>query len=1362
MPVISTASPLLNAVLPLNAEAEKKQHYKNHSVNSHLVSITSPSDADARHLKKSSVSVSYNLLSWLKAWCPIKNTQKAAENDELSVMGPSLLQQAEAISAQRHEGLAPFSPPPLRLRGKAGWLMGAGILAGATAGTLTLRHNAAHQSSGATDWPAGTRTLAAPGNDSIGEYHHIENIGYFEHIPPALQSANLISESYLHPNEKDHSNSDNNHDIRSGVIGFLKKNNFLDKNVVNNQIKKEVLVSAVAEYIYGDDGDGVKTLANKEISVAKHILAETDLYGGRRGESISAEFSQAVISHWMFNQVLGMYPGEYLADKIKSNDYPSYFTVSSLKYILGLNQIFNDGLLNYQEIPADRWGEFNSMWYLYVEKEIPMLKWPEKNIDKISLGSQVFADLYAGSALLDKTHDLKKFTLNETLQIGSGLWDMVTDQGAGLDNIGYFLLPSLIIPVSNQKKLPVTRGHSFRTQVAAVEDYIHYRKEVMAIQQALTKQFERYTSAVNAWLSKGKLADKIIADCPTSELPGLPDLADGIRSKQQMREKKEKQAKQLYLNEFVKPCKKAPEKLDDEYNKLTREVVSSFQKLDENIIFSSFGTIDRTEADFILSSDVKINPVQFYMRADRPVACVHGVCRITDFDVKLKDTDLFSVNKDNQERIYALKRVMSHSTFSYRLIRVDRDIRKYINNGLLDNGFTKNYVVETDRVIDSDNFNFSITTLRSPIENNNTDAHPLIGYLSKKHSDDFYHQLYASGNDKSGLQKAWGFVKHVIPFYDCIEGIVNNDAAQAVPACMMDIIGLIPVAGQAANMAGKFGTGLAKGLRYGGRSLMRGTVGDAGTVLLKEIRLPHANEFLGLSKSALRAVDPGFELLSKGGKLLDRKLESFLRMKQSSIPLADKMSSFRSVEPLPLTTKAYMTARLPHSEIEVPIQKVGADLRGEYYSLVNPETGGMFGRHYHLLDDGRLKPVATRIHQQKIRQKSTVEINRMDQNHFPMAAHSPAIDITHIPPLRKFLSSSAYLPPHMQFNRAPIVHQGIQRHLSDDFTHMGVELKNFVTTNYNQNDVYFGRFSQTPDEIPVRFAQLKNNLQHYKEGVLLAKHCADALEYEFSRTTMRNIHGELQFAPRGNRIESYLSKVMKLDEIADANIAKIIKKEMMQRLRYHTEKIKDYLNNEIDNIYFASSDTYAHPYVYNPNSPMGFVGKEDTFRRIIIMVDNYHASPLLSTKLHLTALHEASHFSGTLDFQIAPSTSLVGDASEFIETFNDGLLGINNEYVHIDDDFINAYRREFPHIAITEGQFRELLKRDPVLRANAFIENADFLARIISDLASRARHNSDMYHRSRRETQLPRSMVSVLLYRLMIASMKSVTPDAHV
>lgn len=123
---------------------------------------------------------------------------------------------------------------------------------------------------------------------------------------------------------------------------------------------------------------------------------------------------------------------------------------------------------------------------------------------------------------------------------------------------------------------------------------------MLAVEQMLTGKFERYKSAINAWLSKGALADEIIADCPVSELVSLPDIADGIRSPQQRREKKQRSAKQAYMNGIRKPCGNAPETLDDEYKKLTKAVADSFEEIDKFLIWAALVATDKNELDFFL------------------------------------------------------------------------------------------------------------------------------------------------------------------------------------------------------------------------------------------------------------------------------------------------------------------------------------------------------------------------------------------------------------------------------------------------------------------------------------------------------------------------------------------------------------------------------------------------------------------------------------------------------------------------------------------------------------------------------------------------------------------------------------------
>lgn len=156
------------------------------------------------------------------------------------------------------------------------------------------------------------------------------------------------------------------------------------------------------------------------------------------------------------------------------------------------------------------------------------------------------------------------------------------------------------------------------------------------------------------------------------------------------------------------------------------------------------------------------------------------------------------------------------------------------------------------------------------------------------------------------------------------------------------------------------------------------------------------------------------------------------------------------------------------------------------------------------------------------------------------------------------------------------------------------------------------------------------------------------------------------------------------------------------------------------------------------------------------MVDNFHVAEQIGTRMHLTTLHEVSHFSGSLDFHVAPSTSRVGDASEFMESFVDGLYGRNGESIAIDYKFLEVYRQQYPNIAINEIQFKEILKIDPMLRANAFMENADFLARMISDLGSGRAFNSDTIARVSRAAPPLQFDMMFMLYRCAIENMRTI------
>ena len=1303
------------------------------------IDLISSSDNEKMILKHSQPSLSYRIIMWFRNYFIKHDPEEIPREIELEYMGQSLSLQSEELSAQLQEQLAPVISSPLKLKGKTGLFLGAGVLASVTTGTLAYRHYTANKPETlADDFPIqSAQREPAINHRSINQ--NIENFLPYARVSRHTQHYNNfhIRKSYTVP--------DSHHNRSQNLIDLLQQENILKNDMLVRNIKKEILISSVAEYIFNNAEGMLEQQVSREKRVATSILADNQLYGGRENEVINLNFSRAVIRHWLFHIILDMSPGEYVANKVREDSYPDYFTISSLRILLSLKYLFQEELLNHSDIPGNQLGAVNTLWDFYLENEVPMLKLSRKKTDSILLNSQDFADLYTGSVFLDSEGYLTQYSLAEVKKVGESLWQIALSEDININTLGFYLFPSLVITASDGRK-------EFNSPVNILENYVQYRKKVMDIQQDIMRMYNRYTSAANNWLSKGKLADKIISSCPAAELPALNYALSQFASL----EKKHEEAKQFYLNGITKPCRDAPDNLQDEYEKLTKSVADSFFEIDKMLSWLAISKANKNELDFIFSPDSKIKKVQFSMRTNRPAGIVHGIGVITDFEVFLKNTDLFSVCLNNSERIYALKR-LTEGSLSYQLIRVDYNIRNYIDNGLLDySRFSSNYRVKEGKVIDSDTFIFKINPINPPVIQESDKYQAIIDYLAKGHSDDLYHSLYQQGNDKSDIQNIWQYVKHLIPFYDCVEAVVDGDAVQAVPACLMDIISMIPVSGQAASIGGKFTISLLKGINKGGVALGRSTIKNSGTVLLRDIRLPKVSEWAALSKNTLRAVDPGFELVTRGGKVLSKKLDSFLNKQKDGHLLAVKISSFHSLEKPPLTSNTYTHARFPDSSVNIPVKKIATEQGNDIYTLVDPDTGELFGKYYNVRGNKQLKPVSAEIYKQQARQP----IYHMDQNNendLVEQNHGPLIDITHIPAQMNFLPSSFYIPLEMHLTGLPYLQPGFYRHLADDFNQIAVEIKNFVTMSYHQNDVFYCGFNQNIETIPVAFSQLRHDFQQYKNEVLLAKSYVNSLYHEFVKYTRTNIFGKLCFQSRGNRIEAYLSKVLQLNTIADTNIVSVIKQEAMERLFFHTQRIKDYLEYEINNIYFVSSHTEAHPYIHRASCPMGFVHKQDDFRRVIIMVDNYQASPILSTQVHLTTLHEVSHYSGTLDFQIAPSTSLVGDASEFMETFHDGILGVNGESVDIKDTFIDSYRHEHPDIDINESHIRELLKRDPVLRANAFMENADFLARMIADLGSRTPYNRDVRGRMKRTAITSLKEMTFLISKLVIGDTKSLT-----
>lgn len=381
---------------------------KNNSIEKGIVSISS-SGYEKKTLKKliSDICNSMNLrlnnsYSKNESILPLTDMQ-------FKYTGQSLQQQSEDISAQLQDRLVPTFSSPFTLKGKMGLCLGAGLLSNIT--SCTHYSHPGIKTSHDISLP---RELSG---STIGEYSDAYSM---EHSSPQKCRSVTIDSSDKHSVKNNFGGiisfcEQNN---SQHLVDFLRKAGILSHDLSSGDLKKEVLVSAVAKYLYDHSLSTPDQKKNRHNDVAISILKDNDLYEPGQEKVINENMTELIISYWLFHAVLNMSPEQYITNKMSSSRYPEYFTVGSIRALLGLNDLFKSNLLSYQDIPSENWGEFNAMWYYYLGHEIPILKYPRSAVDGISLSSQEFSELNAGSGILSGDRYSTGYTLSEVIQRG--------------------------------------------------------------------------------------------------------------------------------------------------------------------------------------------------------------------------------------------------------------------------------------------------------------------------------------------------------------------------------------------------------------------------------------------------------------------------------------------------------------------------------------------------------------------------------------------------------------------------------------------------------------------------------------------------------------------------------------------------------------------------------------------------------------------------------------------------------------------------------------------------------------------------------------------------------------------------------
>lgn len=741
--------------------------------------------------------------------------------------------------------------------------------------------------------------------------------------------------------------------VNEKIILFFRRDNILQEN----NASREQLISTVAGYLFASDSANIPGHVTETELLAREILDAAGLYGGLKQDVISKVQAEYVVRHWIFINVLGMSPDEYIASHIAAQEYPARFDVKDVHILLSPQQLHENNLLNMNKIPEERRKDFISMWLSFLKKEMPFLRYESHDFNLTSLGDFDLASLYTGSRILDGI-GLKNYLKQDAIFIGEKMWEMASSEGVNEDQIHLFCAPSLFFLAMFTPEAINQNRHIRSISLKAIDRYAQYRMTTGELHKDIKLRYKNYQTAVSQWFSKERLAGNIVSQCGENGIPQYPDIEQTDRIEFRSGKDPKYYAIQSYLNGWAKPCHNAPDNLNNEYLRLTSNVAEQFYQIDTILVHCALSALPENEKKFFSSPSASMHAVNFSMKSFMDSRDVHGLPFHDDIRVFMKNTDLIAIKGGDEERIYALKRTYDDSNGAYRFFRVDRDITKYINNDLLSyKRFGGGYKVQGDRIYAyGARFIYSIASEAKELVEGKDKEKKLVGYISSIHRNHLYDALFQSGNDRSDLQRIWQVVKNFIPFYDCIEGILDKDALKAIPSCLIDAFTFMSVFIKAASMSARFAIGVVGGLRQGATIAGKYSLKSGMRSGLSVISLPTTAELSALSLKALKALDPGIDILTGLSKKYIDKLIIRLSDDERTSYLARKITVSKEFTQIPSFSAGIpKMALLPFSRLKVPIMDSGIINGKNTYVLFNPDTGQAFGKRYLLADD-RLIP----------------------------------------------------------------------------------------------------------------------------------------------------------------------------------------------------------------------------------------------------------------------------------------------------------------------------------------------------------------------------------------------------------------------
>nr|CBX82169.1 hypothetical protein predicted by Glimmer/Critica [Erwinia amylovora ATCC BAA-2158] len=761
----------------------------------------------------------------------------------------------------------------------------------------------------------------------------------------------------------------------------MQKLGILDETRRAGSFQKEEIIAAVGIALFAPDPHfvyGVTEFDNRLQEVAKTILRAEELYGGWADEGISAVRAGMVVRSWLFKNVLGMPAESFLARQLAAFTNPEDFTASVMNTLLESDVLRSAGIIDLEALSFGQTQQFEKFWDYALDNTLPVRRFAEAGgANSLSATDDDFVWLHSGALWLkDAGATLNEFSAEACQTFGKALWQRAEAGDMNVSYLRYLTLPALLFEAVNHPgKAFGNQDDEFIHRLKAVNDYAEFRRITALYYADFRAKVDEFNGASKDWKSRGAIADNYVGQCPDQTLIDMGDIplppvlggrpypfnSKDLPSDPVLKSGK-KAVRQAYLNGKTTPGCPLTD-VTAEFTSITRRLAVAFSQVDEYIIGMTLAALDKGELDFIHSEQATIRQVTSKLSRVAP-SIKEGV-------KELKNTDLFSVVVGKDERIYTF---VAKKEGGYDVRRVDRDVAKYIEYDLFGSGKGSQVAVRNDGVVLFPTtvsgkprvpYVQSFSVFPSPIKGADVTLVNLVKFIKDKHQIDFYKKMWASGYDASTNEKIRDFFKHLIPFYDC----VNDKFPANLASCIVDALAFIPLFGQAASLSGKFGISLSRAAGAGMKflsveTLSQNIVKTAGKQALKEVSLPTISELASVGKTAIRTLDPGFELLTGVGKYSYRelkKLTDWVRAGKDADEIKKMESLLQRMKAVdvisPEEPVAFKQAFLPNSAIKVPIKSLRGEHEKEVYVIINPETGEALGGAYYL-DKGNLRRIS--------------------------------------------------------------------------------------------------------------------------------------------------------------------------------------------------------------------------------------------------------------------------------------------------------------------------------------------------------------------------------------------------------------------